>query len=76
MVRKISTADLRQVYEYHKTWLSTDGEAGRYADLSDTKLCGMKLLRISLSKADLSGADLSSANLMGVNLKGTNLRGA
>ncbi len=60
-LRAVSEEELKQILAAHETWLETDGEKGREADLSRT---------------DLQGADLVVANLQGANLGGANLQEA
>ncbi len=50
-LREISEDELKQILAAHKTWLETDGEKGKEADLS----------RTDLQRADLRGANLTRA---------------
>ncbi len=62
-LREVSEDELEQILAAHKTWLETDGEEGKQADLSRTDLRGDRLLGTSLREANLQGANLGGANL-------------
>jgi uncharacterized protein YjbI with pentapeptide repeats len=66
MYQKISPEQLKAIFEKHQKWLESGGKEGQRADLSDTDLRKVNLLRgKNLSKAVFQGADLSEANLTG-----------
>ncbi len=53
-LRKVSEDELKQILAAHETWLETDGEEGKRADLSRTDLQGADLVVANLQKAHLS----------------------
>ncbi len=75
-LREMSEDELKQILAAHKTWLETDGEKGREADLSRTDLPGANLFRANLREATLIDANLQGANLRFAHLEGADLAGA
>ncbi|EOC0520079.1 pentapeptide repeat-containing protein [Cronobacter sakazakii] len=67
----MNSAELSKILDEQKVWVTSFGENGSKANLSDANLRGA-----NLSDANLRGANLSGANLYGANLRGANLRGA
>ncbi|EGP4053823.1 pentapeptide repeat-containing protein [Salmonella enterica] len=77
----MNSADLSNILEEHKVWITSMRESGSSADLRganlfDANLCGANLFDANLCGANLFGADLRGANLFDANLCGANLRGA
>ncbi len=70
-LREVSEDELKRILAAHKTWLETDGEKGKQADLADANLQGA-----ALTGANLQGAFLTSANLQGAYLRWADLREA
>ena len=72
-LREVSGEDLKQILAAHKTWLETDGEKGKRADLSEANLQEAHLFHANLQAADLRGANLQGADLLAANLQGADL---
>jgi uncharacterized protein YjbI with pentapeptide repeats len=64
---------LDYILEEHANWLSSNGDSGRRAVLTETDLAGAELNGCTLQQADLSGADMHSAQLAGADLRGADL---
>ncbi|EKH8514388.1 pentapeptide repeat-containing protein [Salmonella enterica] len=74
----MNSADLSNILEEHKVWITSMRESGSSADLRganlfDANLCGANLFDANLCGANLFGADLRGANLFDANLCGANL---
>ncbi|EGB9003820.1 pentapeptide repeat-containing protein [Salmonella enterica] len=74
----MNSADLSNILEEHKVWITSMRESGSSADLRganlfDANLCGANLFDANLCGANLFGADLCGANLFGADLRGANL---
>ncbi|EAP3730461.1 pentapeptide repeat-containing protein [Salmonella enterica] len=67
----MNSADLSNILEEHKVWITSMRESGSSADLR-----GANLFDANLFDADLRGADLRGANLFDADLRGADLRGA
>ena len=63
--------NLPAILAAHATWLRTNGEEGKRANLAGANLADANLMR-----ANLAGANLADANLMRANLTGAYLTGA
>ncbi|EDK9473889.1 pentapeptide repeat-containing protein [Salmonella enterica] len=77
----MNSADLSNILEEHKVWITSMRESGSSADLRDANLfdanlCGANLFDANLCGANLFGADLRGANLFDANLFDADLRGA
>ncbi|HGA8141764.1 TPA: pentapeptide repeat-containing protein [Salmonella enterica subsp. enterica serovar Enteritidis] len=87
----MNSADLSNILEEHKVWITSMRESGsranlrganlrdadlRDANLRDANLRDADLRGAGLRDADLRGADLRGANLRDADLRGANLRGA
>ncbi len=87
----MNSADLSNILEEHKLWITSMRESGsranlrganlRGANLRGADLCGANLRDAYLRGADLCGADLRDAylrdaDLYGADLRGANMRGA
>ncbi|EHO6665114.1 pentapeptide repeat-containing protein [Salmonella enterica] len=77
----MNSADLSNILEEHKVWITSMRESGSSADLRganlfDADLRGADLRGANLFDADLRGADLRGANLFDADLCGADLRGA
>ncbi|EHJ4521163.1 pentapeptide repeat-containing protein [Salmonella enterica] len=87
----MNSADLSNILEEHKVWITSMRESGSSADLRDANLfdanlfdanlfdanlCGANLFGADLRGADLRGANLFDADLCGADLRGADLRGA
>ncbi|EAU6321522.1 pentapeptide repeat-containing protein [Salmonella enterica] len=82
----MNSADLSNILEEHKVWITSMRESGSSADLFDANLCGANLFGADLRganlfdanlfDADLRGANLFDANLFDADLRGADLRGA
>ncbi len=68
--------NLPAILAAHATWLRTNGEEGKRANLAGANLAGANLMRANLTGAYLAGANLAGANLAGANLTGADLTGA
>src|SRR5579862_4161215 len=78
--------ELQEILDLHLSWLESNGENGRQADLSrahlegadltDANLRNSVLNRTVLNAADLLLADLQGASMIQANLQFTNLLGA
>lgn len=73
--------ELRLILAAHRSWLDTDKQEGKRAELSGVmldgaNLSGALLTGANLSGASLKGADLSSAQLVHTDLSGANLTNA
>ncbi|ENQ0702683.1 pentapeptide repeat-containing protein [Salmonella enterica] len=69
----MNSADLSNILEEHKVWITSMRESGSSADLRganlfDANLCGANLFDANLCGANLFGADLRGANLFDANL--------
>lgn len=73
---KQSRAELEQVLETHKLWVSSNGLRGKRADFSQANLSNANLAKAELSNANLSGANLNGANLSYSHLEKAILTGA
>ncbi|EDG6757545.1 pentapeptide repeat-containing protein [Salmonella enterica subsp. enterica serovar Newport] len=67
----MNSADLSNILEEHKVWITSMRESG-----SSANLCGADLRGANLCGANLCGANLCGANLRGADLRGANLCGA
>ena len=74
--RKMERQKLNEILKKHKLWLSSGGEEGERANLSNADLRNANLSGADLRNANLSGADLMVANLRNANLSGADLSGA
>ncbi|EBS7913292.1 pentapeptide repeat-containing protein [Salmonella enterica] len=72
----MNSADLSNILEEHKVWITSMRESGSSANLRDADLRGANLRGADLRGANLCGANLCGANLCGANLCGANLCGA
>ncbi|EOC0526495.1 pentapeptide repeat-containing protein [Cronobacter sakazakii] len=72
----MNSAELSKILDEHKVWVTSFGENGSKANLSDANLYGSDLRGANLSDADLYGSDLRGSDLRGANLSDANLRGA
>ncbi|ECZ1650301.1 pentapeptide repeat-containing protein [Salmonella enterica] len=77
----MNSADLSNILEEHKVWITSMRESGSSADLRganlfDANLCGANLFDANLCGANLFDADLRGANLFDANLFDADLRGA
>ncbi len=75
-LREVSEEELKQILAAHETWLETDGEEGKRADLSRTDLQDANLESAILREANLQGAILVGANLQEAYLTSAKLQGA
>jgi uncharacterized protein YjbI with pentapeptide repeats len=71
--QEISEED-RQILEDHKLWVESDGNEGKFADLSRAILKNAILEGVVLRNANLRGADLQRAKLVNANLQEADLR--
>ena len=65
--------NIEKILNDHYIWLSSGGEEGIRANLSEANLSGAILSKANLFRANLSGADLSEAYLYLANLYEANL---
>lgn len=72
----MNAAELSKVLEQHKVWITSLGQEGSRAKLSDADLRDADLRDADLSYADLRGADLRGADLRDAYLRGADLYGA
>ncbi|EDH0393090.1 pentapeptide repeat-containing protein [Salmonella enterica subsp. enterica serovar Heidelberg] len=72
----MNSADLSNILEEHKVWITSMRESGSSADLRDANLFDANLCGADLRGADLCGADLRGADLRGANLFDADLCGA
>ncbi|EBI5234202.1 pentapeptide repeat-containing protein [Salmonella enterica] len=72
----MNSADLSNILEEHKVWITSMRESGSSADLRGANLFDANLCGANLFDANLCGANLFDANLCGANLFGADLRGA
>ncbi|HGV9181473.1 TPA: pentapeptide repeat-containing protein [Salmonella enterica subsp. enterica serovar Newport] len=72
----MNAAELSKVLEKHKVWITSLGQEGSRANLSDADLSDADLRGADLRGADLRDANLSDANLRGADLRGADLRDA
>ncbi|EJF9768253.1 pentapeptide repeat-containing protein [Salmonella enterica] len=72
----MNSADLSNILEEHKVWITSMRESGSSADLRGANLFDANLRGADLRGANLFDADLRGANLCGANLFGADLRGA
>ena len=80
-MEKIDQETLSIILKEHQLWIASNGENGKYANLSNKNLIGADLRGedlegVGIDGADLEGADLEGAYLTGANLRGANLRDA
>ncbi len=75
-LREVSEEELKLILAAHETWLKTDREKGKQADLSRTNLQGADLRDAKLQGADLRRANLQGADLFEANLRSAKLRDA
>ena len=68
--------NLPAILAAHATWLRTNGEEGKRANLAGANLADANLMRANLTGAYLAGAYLADAYLSDANLMGANLTGA
>ncbi|EBN2886650.1 pentapeptide repeat-containing protein [Salmonella enterica] len=69
----MNSADLSNILEEHKVWITSMRESGSRANLCDANLCGANLCDANLCDANLCDANLCGANLCGANLCDANL---
>ncbi|EIC7231919.1 pentapeptide repeat-containing protein [Salmonella enterica] len=69
----MNSADLSNILEEHKVWITSMRESGSSADLRDANLFDANLCGANLFDANLCGANLFGANLFGADLRGANL---
>ncbi|MDQ1942553.1 pentapeptide repeat-containing protein [Cronobacter sakazakii] len=69
----MNSAELSKILDEHKVWVTSFGENGSKANLSDADLSCADLRGANLSCANLRGADLYGANLYGANLSDADL---
>jgi hypothetical protein len=69
-------AELESMLEDHRLWLSSDGTAGKQANLTGASLKEADLTQANLSNAQLAGARLEHAHLEGAAPFGADLSGA
>ncbi|HEY6266965.1 MAG TPA: pentapeptide repeat-containing protein [Candidatus Acidoferrum sp.] len=69
-------AELERILEDHKLWLSSDGTAGKRANLTGVNLKDADLTEVNLSNGQLTGAGLERVNLAGAELFNAGLEGA
>ncbi|EIJ1162917.1 pentapeptide repeat-containing protein [Salmonella enterica] len=72
----MNSADLSNILEEHKVWITSMRESGSSADLRGANLFDANLCGANLFGADLRGANLFDANLFDADLRGADLRGA
>ncbi|EAS6955748.1 pentapeptide repeat-containing protein [Salmonella enterica] len=72
----MNSADLSNILEEHKVWITSMRESGSSADLRDANLFDANLFDANLFDANLFDANLCGANLFGADLRGADLRGA
>ncbi|WP_105607617.1 pentapeptide repeat-containing protein [Cronobacter sakazakii] len=72
----MNSAELSKILDEHKVWVTSFGENGSKANLSDADLYGANLRGANLSDADLRGANLYGSDLYGANLSDADLYGA
>ena len=75
-MRTFTKQELDKILENHKLWLSSGGEKGERADLSDADLSSANLHSANLSYADLRSAKLRHADLYSADLSYAKLRSA
>ena len=68
--------NLPAILAAHATWLRTNGEEGKRANLAGANLADANLMRANLAGANLADANLMRANLTGAYLTGAYLAGA
>ena len=68
--------NLPAILAAHATWLRTNGEEGKRANLAGANLADANLMRANLTGAYLTVANLAGANLMRANLARAYLTGA
>ena len=68
--------NLPAILAAHATWLRTNGEEGKRANLAGANLADANLMRANLAGANLAGAYLADAYLADANLMRANLTGA
>jgi uncharacterized protein YjbI with pentapeptide repeats len=73
-MRTFTKQELEEILDNHKLWLSSNGENGERANLSNADLRNADLRSANLRNADLSNANLRSADLRYANLSNADLR--
>lgn len=83
---KFTQEDLDESIRIHNIWLTTDGDDGHRAVLSDLDLSGLdfsnanlkmaSIIDSNISGANFQGSNLTEARLVGSDFSGANLRGA